>query len=137
MPRDSIRARWIALAVGLRTLTTMRATRVLLCLGLLTGLACQHPLAPSERLVPPTCSDPAPLLGKVDPRAPGYIVMYNDGVDARLETARLAAAYGFVPAHVYEFAIRGFGADLTPEVVAGLRCEATIHSVEHNAVVHI
>jgi hypothetical protein len=89
-----------------------------------------------ERLVPPACSDPAPLLGKFDPRAPGYIVVYNDGVDARLETARLAAAYGFVPTHVFEFAIRGFGAELTPEVVAGLRCEATIHIVEHDAVVH-
>jgi hypothetical protein len=111
----------------------MRAAPVVLYVGLLTGLACQHPLAPSEQLVPPPCSDPAPLLGKFDPRAPGYIVAYHDSVDAQLETARLATAYGFVPTHVYQFAIRGFSADLAPEVVANMRCEATVRLLEYDS----
>jgi hypothetical protein len=75
-------------------------------------------------------------LGRFDPRAPGYIVAYHDSVDAQLETARLAAAYGFIPTHVYQFAIRGFSADLTPAVVAEVRCKATVRMVEHDVAVH-
>lgn len=100
-------------------------------------LACQDPLAPDLRVVPPPCAEPAPLLGNADPRAPGYIVVFADSVDARQETDRLAAAYGFQATHVYEFALRGFSARLTPEAVASVRCEPTVDSVEHDGVMSI
>ncbi len=83
----------------------------------------------------PPCEHPAPLLGKPDPAAPGYLVVFHEGVQARAETDRVAARYGFRPIHVYEHALRGFSADLTPAVVANLRCEANVRYIEYNATV--
>jgi hypothetical protein len=56
-------------------------------------------------------------------------------IAVRAEVGRLAAKYGFTPRHVYEAALQGFSADLTPTAVAGIRCEASVTYVEHNAVV--
>ena len=85
----------------------------------------------------PPCADPAPLLGGPDPRATGFIVVFHGTIDAELETARLAAAYGFQPRHVWTTALEGFSADLSREVVAGLRCESSVDFLEHNQVVSI
>lgn len=41
---------------------------------------------------------------------------------AELETARLSAAHGFQPRHVGTAALEGFSGELTPQVVATLRC---------------
>ena len=82
------------------------------------------------------CAQPAPLLGRYDPAAPGFIVQYRDGVDAIAETSRLASKYGFTPSYVYTAALHGFAALLTADVVATLRCEASVANVEHNALFH-
>jgi hypothetical protein len=82
----------------------------------------------------PPCSDSVPLLGTYDPRAPGYIIRFQDSVDAVTEAARLAARYGFVTTFVYRVAIKGFAANLSPATVAVLRCEPSIASIEHDAV---
>ena len=82
------------------------------------------------------CVQPAPFLGREDPAAPGVIVVYREGVDVVIETNRLASKYAFTPAYVYTAALHGFAATLTPEAVAGVRCEPSVASVEHNAVVH-
>jgi len=84
------------------------------------------------------CVRPAPLAGQPDPRAPGYIVQFRDGVAVRAEVNRLAAKYAFTPTSVYESAYRGFAgfaAVLAPATLTGLRCESSILRVEHNAIV--
>ena len=111
--------------------------RVLGLLSLVLLGACDRtslvaPPPPTVEIVPPLCERPAPLLGRFDARSPGYIVDLGDGVDAALETARLAAKYGFEPRHVYTYVLGGFSAELTPTVVAAIRCEATVNSVEFN-----
>jgi len=88
------------------------------------------------REIVPACASPAPLLGTYQAAAPDYIVKYNDNVDAAAETARLAAAFGFTPRFVYQAAIRGFAAPLSPNVVASIRCERSVQYVEHDAIAH-
>jgi hypothetical protein len=92
-----------------------------------------NPVAPSP--VQPSCTAPAPLLGVPNPAAPGYIVLFYDNVDAVAETQRLAAKHAFAPTYVYQSAIKGFAAQLRPEVVAALRCEPSVASIEYNSVV--
>jgi hypothetical protein len=103
-------------------------------IGLLaiTIAGCREVSAPnSDR-----CAQPAPLLGRYDPAAPGFIVQYRDGVDAVGETSRLASKYGFTSSYVYTAALHGFAALLTADVVATLRCEGSVASVEHDSLVH-
>ena len=99
-------------------------------------VACRDAAGPDFAVRPP-CLFPAPLSGQPDPRAPGYIVVFEDNVDAPSETNRLATRYGFTPRFVYEFALKGFSSDLTPNVVAAIRCEASVQSVAHDGVVSI
>ncbi|MBI4595991.1 MAG: beta-propeller domain-containing protein [Candidatus Tectomicrobia bacterium] len=82
----------------------------------------------------PACEDPAPLVGQPDPRAPSYIVGFHSTVDGEAETARLAAKYGFQPRSVFT-SIGGFGAELSREVVAELRCEPAVAYIEYDGVV--
>ncbi len=100
--------------------------------SLVLALGCQ---IPTGLAVQPSCLLPAPLLGQPNVAAPGYIVVSRPGVDPVAETARLAARYGFSPSHVYDAALLGFSADLTPTSVAGVRCEPSVSFVEHNGVV--
>lgn len=81
----------------------------------------------------PPCSDSVPLLGTYDPAAPGFIVRFQDTVNAAAETARLGALYGFTPTFVYQAAIRGFAADIPLATVTVLRCEPTVTSIEYDA----
>lgn len=97
-------------------------------------LAGPRPRAPAQPA--PACAHPAPLAGTYDPAAPGYIVQYQAGVDPVSETSRLAAKYDFIPAHVYTAALHGFAATLTPDAVAGVRCEQSVASLEYNQVFH-
>jgi hypothetical protein len=81
------------------------------------------------------CSTPAPLLGRADPKAGGYIVQFRDGVAVQPEVDRLAAKYKFTARHVYQSALRGFSAELTVATLAGIRCEASVVSVEYDGTV--
>jgi hypothetical protein len=56
----------------------------------------------------------------------GFIVMYKEGVDPVATTARYAKKYSFTPRFVWTLAIRGFAADFTPSVLAGIRCEPEV-----------
>jgi hypothetical protein len=87
------------------------------------------------RQLVPACADSAPLLGTPDPAAPGYIVRFRDSVDAQAEASRLAARYGFVIRFVYQAAIKGFSADLSPATVTALRCEPSVAYIEYDGVV--
>ena len=94
---------------------------------------------PPPPVLEPACSDPAPLKGKYEPRAPGYIFTLTGGVENRTpEEVRalvreLADTYDFEPASVYEHALAGFFVEeLPPEVLAALRCEPIIERISHN-----
>ena len=99
-------------------------------------VACRDAAGP-DLAVRPACLFPAPLSGQPDPRAPAYIVVFEDNVDARSEANRLATLYGFTPRAIWESALKGFWSDLTPNVVAAIRCEASVQSVAHDAFVSI
>jgi hypothetical protein len=99
--------------------------------ALLVAAGCQAS-APSSREL--RCASPAPLTGRPDARAPGYIVLFHDSVDANVETTRLAAHYGFSPRNVYNTVVRGFAAEMTPATLAAVRCERSVQSIGHNGV---
>lgn len=80
-------------------------------------------------IVTPACAAPAPIALAVVP-APGWIVVYDEGVDSPSTTAALAAKYGFTPKNVYAI---GFHAELTQATIAALRCETPVSVVEQNA----
>ncbi len=93
---------------------------------------------PPAVVVTPACTSPAPLLGKADLRIPdSYIVAFHSGTDALATTTALEQKYGFASRHVYSVAIQGFAATLSPEVVAGIRCEPAVDLVEYDGVVSI
>jgi|SRR5262245_55371624 len=105
----------------------------LLCVILATGCDATSRVAtqpPAVEIVQPVCENPAPLLGQFDPEAPRYIVVYRDSVDPETETTRLSIKYRFQPRFVYTHALGGFSAELTPPVVAAVRCETTVDYVE-------
>jgi hypothetical protein len=93
--------------------------------ALLVLSACEDALAPVAE-PEPACTDPAPLVGEYDPRAPGYLVMFHSG--------RLAIKYGFEPRYVFPVT-SGFSADLDSATLAALRCEPTVSYVAYNAIV--
>lgn len=89
-------------------------------------------------VLPPSCTDPAPLLGTPDSRvADSYIVVYDDSTDSRVRTEALQEKYGFTAQYVYEHAIKGFAAVLSAETVAAIRCEPDVSYIELDAVVSI
>ena len=79
------------------------------------------------------CRSPAPLEGRSSAGTPGYIVVFRDGTDARVETDRLARRLRFTPRHVYTSAILGFAATLTAPQLAAVRCTPSVRYVEHDA----
>jgi len=101
-------------------------------------VACRHsePLqsqcARVDPVVAPSCATPAPLLGQTDCVAPGFIVVFHAQVDAQVEAPRLASAYGFQLTHLWTAALEGFSAEMSPQALAAVRCEASVTSVEYN-----
>jgi hypothetical protein len=79
----------------------------------------------------------APLRRAVVGRVPdSFIVVYDDDTsDPDATTERLAAKYGFVTSYRYRYALKGFAANLSPAVVAGLRCEAGVAYIEEDQYV--
>lgn len=115
----------------------MRWPRLALLIPVLALSACHaESLLLSDSGVPP-CAAPAPLEGRKDPRAPGYIVVYRSGTPVRTTTFRLAAQYGFRPRYIYEHALLGFAAELSGLAVAALRCEPVVQRISHDALVTI
>jgi hypothetical protein len=101
------------------------------------ALACAAGCRGAGGSLAPRCVSPAPLLGKFDPAAPGYIVLFRDQVDPVAETQRLATRYSFTPRYVYTAALKGFAADLQPPVAAALQCEPSVASLEYDAAGHV
>ena len=108
--------------------------------ALLGPLACLDSSGPSRPstiapvVVTPACDAPAPLLGTYDQRAPSVLVRLRPGTDVAAEVERLTTTHAFTPTHVFALALQGFSAELTPEKLAALRCEASVESVRWSAV---
>jgi hypothetical protein len=90
--------------------------------------------AVAPEVLQPSCSKPAWLDGKFDPKAQGYIVTLTDEVNDVASTAQeLAQKHGFVLDDTYQSALKGFGVKaLTPSVLADLRCDPRILGVSFN-----
>jgi len=104
------------------------ARQVVLLGALGAGTACHSAVEPRS----PACLVPAPLSGSSASANGRYIVVFQEGVDAAGETARLSAKYGFTPLHVYETVLSGFNAQLTPEVAIALRCEGSVRRMSYD-----
>lgn len=80
-------------------------------------------------------TEPAPLHGRADAAAPGYIVVYHDGTDADEVTDALAAEHGFTPRHVFRSALLGFAAQLSADALDAIRRHPAVKYVEHDGPV--
>jgi lysophospholipase L1-like esterase len=110
-------------------------------------------IAPAPELSQPATSATAPanpaaatarravalvIGGREDPRAPGYIVVFEDNVDAPAELARLEKLHGFQRKNVYNMpGFKGFAAVMPAEAAEKLRWEPSIKSIEHDGVAGI
>ena len=100
------------------------------------SVGCQEGITSPDalfELLRPACLSPAPVLGQFDPRAPGFIVVFDSGVDASAEAPRLGGLYGFLPHYVFTHALQGFSAELTPATLAAIRCETSVSYASFNA----
>ena len=117
----------VAVGVALGQATVPATTR-----ASATATAPAPATAPARRAVPVT------IAGKADPRAPGYIVLFDEKVDAPVELARLEKLYNFKSTHVYNMGtFKGFAAVIPAEAVEKLRWEPSIKSIEHDGVASI
>ena len=83
-------------------------------------------------------ANPVPITGKGDPQAPGYIVLFENNVDAKAEVARLEKLYGFAHKYVYDMpTFKGFAAVMTDAAIEQVRWETSIHSIEHDGTVSV
>ena len=61
---------------------------------------------------------PLTIMGKADPRALGYIILFENNVDAKGEVERLEKLLGFKHKHVYSMpTFKGFAAEMPAEAV--------------------
>jgi hypothetical protein len=70
------------------------------------------------------------VFESADPKKRGFIVEYKTGIDPVSTTARFAKKYSFTPRFVWTLALNGFAADLSPKVLAGIRCEPEVRRIE-------
>lgn len=82
-------------------------------------------------------SEPAPLHGRPEAAAPGYIVVFHDGTNADAVAEELAAAHGFTPKHVFRNALLGFAAELSADALHAVRRHPAVKYVEHEGVVRM
>jgi len=85
--------------------------------------------------VAPRCAEPASLIAaKADPEtAGGWIVMMQSDASFDDIMNGLPAKHGYALMNVYD-ELPGFAADLTPQQVAALRCEASVLFLQRNLV---
>ncbi|HEV7764169.1 MAG TPA: hypothetical protein VGQ76_04130 [Thermoanaerobaculia bacterium] len=84
--------------------------------------------------VNPTCSDPAPLIFPPGPVRPGWVITYKAGTDTKTVTPALMQKYGFAPTFTIGIYV---ATALTPEMIAGLRCEPPVRSISQGSHVSL
>lgn len=85
----------------------------------------------SDFVVQPACANPAPLqVG--EPAAPGWIVVFKDGIDTTAVAAEMAARLGFTPTDVLK-AVNMMFVEVPPQTLAAIRCEPTVKVISQNS----
>ncbi len=84
--------------------------------------------------IQPACLKPAPLEGQYYPEAPGYFVSLKDTFNTASETERLAKTYGFKYNPPFVTVLAG---NVSPEVIAKLRCEPAVKRIDRDIPTHI
>ena len=84
--------------------------------------------------VTPQCEEPAPLIVAPGRVTPGWIIAYKAGTDTKTVTPRLMEKYGFTPSFTLGIFV---AAALTPEMIAGLRCEPEVRSISQGSHVSL
>jgi len=87
----------------------------------------------SDIMVEPLCDDPAPILNKPDPDAPGIFVKLVDEAAVNSEILRLISTYDFTPEEIIEIT-NTFFAFLDDWTIELLRCDDSVEWMEWNAV---
>lgn len=107
-----------------------RLIALLLCMAL---CSCRWALLD----VAPACAKPAPLMGKYDRRAPGYVIeLKGTTQDFWPTVGRWEREYSLhVDSKQYLFNM--IQVTMTPGEVARLRCDPAVKFIEHNGVVLI
>lgn len=103
-------------------------------LALLLVAACGKSPTEPDPITSPLCANPAPLLNANNRAFPDrvvdeYLVLLREGSNVNAESARLAARYGFTVQETFTIT-PSFVAMLDPGVVARLRCETLVQTVE-------
>jgi hypothetical protein len=81
----------------------------------------------------PNCDQPAPLDGEWNAKTPGYLVGFRNGTaDAGSLAYQLGRRYGFVPESIYKTIGGFYVVELSPEALAGLRCEPQVQAISFN-----
>jgi hypothetical protein len=98
--------------------------------ALLSGTILIAACAAAPEVLAPPCSGPAVLDGVFNRRTPGYLISVNDSVtNIEFVVHDLANKYTFRPDSIMS-AVKIFSVKtLTPEALAGLRCEPTIRGI--------
>ena len=100
--------------------------------------ACQDASAPTSRLSPAAAAgapDAAAVGQSSAPRPGHYIVVFRDGVANASGLAKsLVAAHNGVLEHSYQYAIKGFAAQLSDAAVESLRLHPDVAYVEQDGI---
>jgi hypothetical protein len=109
-------------------MTSTVAMRAVPSLMLAASGLCSCSSAP--RLLEPPCSSPAPITGEWDRRAPGYMVHLFPQPDPVAHARAFVERHGLNTAYI---AKDFFTVDqMSPEVLAELRCEKLVKVVRRN-----
>jgi hypothetical protein len=111
-------------------------SQTVIALVLSSATGCTDTL--SHRDIKPPCESPAPLEGRFDSRAPGFIIELQPAADVVSVAHDLAIKYGF---HVRTVGAPGtiFSAGpMTSQTVAALRCDSALKAISHDGyMVHL
>lgn len=100
---------------------------------LLTGAARDRP---TNDIVTPACSDPAPLNLAIHP-AQGYLVGFDEGTNPAARTEELEQKYGFEAELIFQVVPGFYVRSISVETVAALRCESDVTRVDQNGFVEL
>lgn len=108
---------------------SLRASR--LALAVLVTALLSTACANAPRVEAPTCERPAPLLGQYDGRAPGYQVRLRTPSESAAR--ELVSRYELQPRDVSSSGEWISLARVSPTVIARLRCDRAVESVQFDA----
>ncbi|MFL6001549.1 MAG: S8 family serine peptidase [Nocardioides sp.] len=82
-------------------------------------------------------AEAAPTSSASSAAASPYIVVLNDGADARTVAAAQASRFGLEVGHVYTAALQGYSATMTPTVAAAIEASPGVRWVQEDTPVRV